>query len=116
MSKEGDVFSIGATIYHLATGRRPEDGKSLDPWAVGFHVPADLRQIILAAVRPTPSARPTVSQLLRAVDGDLAAISEPAKEIRAGGSAPSNELGKVLLAIGGVVLLAKVLDSVFSST
>jgi serine/threonine protein kinase len=39
ISKASDVFSFGATLYHLATGRSPVDGQNFDPRALGILVP-----------------------------------------------------------------------------
>lgn len=107
MSKPGDVFSIGATLYHLATGARPRDGQSLDPWAVGAHVADQIRQIILAACRPDPELRPTITQLLRALDGNLAALTARTPQ-RSSRDSPSALVGIVL----GVILLG----AIFSKT
>jgi serine/threonine protein kinase len=95
MSKPGDVFSIGATLYHLATGIRPQDGINLDPWTVSAHVPACIRKMILAATRTNPTERPTAAQLLLALNGNMSALESP-----------SNKLAVALLAMGGLVLVA----------
>lgn len=95
MSKAGDVFSIGATLYHLATGIPPRDGMNLDPWAASAHVPACIRNLILAATRSNPGKRPTIEQLLRALDGDASAVNGRA-----------NDLAAALLALGGLVVVA----------
>lgn len=107
ISKPGDVYSIGATLYHLATGARPIDGNSMDPWIAGAHVPDDVRQIILAACRPTPGARPAVPQLLRALNGNLAALAQPT-------TPAGQDVGGALLAVGGIVLGAMFLGALFS--
>jgi serine/threonine protein kinase len=106
MSKAGDVFSIGATLYHLATGRRPTDGQNLDPWVTGVAVPKDIRLIIGAACRTAPETRPSAAQLLRALQGDLSALA-PAVAGNTGG------FGSALAAVGGILLGALLLRAAF---
>lgn len=64
ISRPGDVFSFGATLYHMATGRAPQDGQTLDPQAIGALVPKHIRAIILVCCRPDPASRPRLSQVL----------------------------------------------------
>lgn len=63
ISKAGDVFSLGATIFHLATGIRPEVGIVLDPTAHAVTLPHDLQHAIVAMCRPDPARRPTMQQV-----------------------------------------------------
>lgn len=63
ISKAGDVFSLGATLFHLATGIRPELGTVLDPAAHGVALPPDMQQAIVAMCRLDPAKRPTMQQI-----------------------------------------------------
>lgn len=67
VSREADVFSFGATLYHLATGKRPVDGQELDP---GIRCPAQLREVILLCTRIAPRTRPTMHEIVRIFAGE----------------------------------------------
>lgn len=70
VSPQADVFSFGATLYHLVTGRRPADGQELDPLASGFACPSRLREVILLCTRTDPKTRPTMQQVVRVLGGE----------------------------------------------
>ena len=70
VSNQADVFSFGATLYHLVTGRRPVDGQQLDPLANGFMCPSRLREVILLCTRTDPKTRPTMQYVVRFLDGE----------------------------------------------
>lgn len=65
-----DSFSYAATFYHLFTGRRPLDGQQLDPTTQGFTCPEWLRQLIVVCSQADPSRRPTMNDVLRALQGE----------------------------------------------
>lgn len=62
-----DVYSAGATIFHLATGLHPKDAHTLDPWTLRPNLPAELREAILQMVRVDPRTRPSAQALLAAL-------------------------------------------------
>jgi serine/threonine protein kinase len=64
ISPAGDVYSLGATLFHLATGLAPRDDKSKDPSEHGVQVPEDLRRAILAMCRPVAAHRPSMEQVV----------------------------------------------------
>jgi serine/threonine protein kinase len=80
ISKAGDVFSFGATMYHMVTGRIPVDGQNLDPRAVGALIPDDLRNVILACCKIDPRSRPSMREVLvlLAKPTPLKAVAKPA--------------------------------------
>jgi len=69
-SVRSDAYSFGATFYHLVTARAPVDGQNLDPAAHGFVCPEWLRQIITLSSQPDPDSRPTMNEIVRAIQGE----------------------------------------------
>lgn len=65
-----DSFSYAATFYHLVTGRRPLDGQQLDLSTQGFSCPEWLRQLIVVCSQKDPNRRPTMNDVLRALQGE----------------------------------------------
>jgi serine/threonine protein kinase len=70
ISRAGDSFSYGATLYHLLTGRRPADGQRLDPSSEGYRNAPKIREIIAACCQFEPNARPTMQEVLRMLEGE----------------------------------------------
>jgi eukaryotic-like serine/threonine-protein kinase len=70
VSKEADVFSFGATLFHLITGRKPEDGQNFDPFMHGFACPETLREVVLLCTQTSPKARPSMRQVIRLINGE----------------------------------------------
>jgi serine/threonine protein kinase len=70
ISYAGDVYSLGATVYHLQTGRRPQDGQRLDPASEGFTNAPNVRELIVACCQLDPGARPTMQEVLRILRGE----------------------------------------------
>ncbi|MCA9605134.1 MAG: serine/threonine protein kinase [Myxococcales bacterium] len=106
ISKRGDVYSFGATMFHLATGVVPEDGMCLDiaPWRPDDEV---LRYVILSACNADPDSRPTISSVRAMLLGMTAAegVAFLAKAAADYFSTPrGKEVGTVLL-VGGAVAL-----------
>lgn len=109
MSKEGDVFSYGATLFHLATGRRPDDGCNLDPWAAEVAVPRDLRDLICSCVDSNPASRPSMRQVLATLRPKYAKKLAPAS--KRGSSDLEDVLKGVVvggLIVGGLAVLGEI--------
>jgi serine/threonine protein kinase len=70
VSTRADVFSFGATLSHLVTGRKPIDGQNFDPLVHGFRCPPRLRDVILLCTQPDPKTRPTMHQVIRLLGGE----------------------------------------------
>lgn len=94
-----DIYSLGATMFHLVTGMHPKDATTLDPLWVRPDIPPDIRSWILAMVRPDPRQRPTASQLLVVVDPGRSRRQPKASTDAAAGVA-------ALFALGAFALIA----------
>jgi serine/threonine protein kinase len=70
ISRAGDVFSFAATMYHLATGRRPQQGQRPDLPPVALWEAPGLREAIAACSNFNPNARPSMQDVLRILRGD----------------------------------------------
>lgn len=70
VSVQSDVFSFGATLFHVVTGYRPVDGQSLDPWSYGLECPTALRDVILLCTQIDPRMRPPLRQVIRGLGGE----------------------------------------------
>lgn len=57
-----DVFNLGATMYHLLTGRQIDTEKFTQPPAL-TGVPTALSDLILKCVEPEPNDRPTMKEV-----------------------------------------------------
>jgi len=69
-SPRSDTYSFAATLYNLSTGRAPVDGQSLDPTANGIACPEWIRQLLVLCSQPDPNSRPSMDEILRALQGE----------------------------------------------
>jgi serine/threonine protein kinase len=66
-----DVYSLGATLVHLAHGAPPTLKDRLAPWEPPSTDDAELKRldaVIAACLEPTPSARPTATEVLERLE------------------------------------------------
>ena len=74
-----DVFALGATLYHAATGRAPyQEARAAGPMLQVMReppdlapVPPELRSLLLACLAPEPADRPTPAALISALSPHL---------------------------------------------
>jgi eukaryotic-like serine/threonine-protein kinase len=67
-----DVYSLGATLLHLARGAPPTLKERLAPWVPPDDADAPLAaldRVLARCLHPTPTMRPTAQALLDALDG-----------------------------------------------
>lgn len=69
ISYAGDVYSFGATLYHLKSGRRPQDGERLDGLVQSDGSSAKIWEIIGACCQPDQRSRPNMQEVLLMLRG-----------------------------------------------
>jgi len=70
ITTSADIYSLGATLYHLLTGNRPQDGNRLDTLIDRFPGDTSIRQLISLCCNPVQSERPTAHEVLRVLSGE----------------------------------------------
>lgn len=102
ISKQGDVFSYGATLAHLLTGQKPEDGQSFDQLSHRYPHAGKICEIIAACCQLQPSARPTMAEVVRMLNGESwNDIQVSRKQVQ--------DLVKFVGVLGGLVLFLRAL-------
>ena len=69
ISRAGDSYSYGATLYHLSIGHRPLDGHPLALDPEHRRTSPKICEIIAACCQSEPDARPTMPEVLRMLNG-----------------------------------------------
>lgn len=70
ISRAGDVYSYGATLSHLLTGRKPQDGEQPNPTAAGYVNAPKIRELITLCCDPNSAARPKMQDIVRILAGE----------------------------------------------
>ncbi len=70
ISQPGDLYSYGATLYHLATGHKPQDSERLDSAVWQWNGCSRIRRTIAACCHPNPAMRPDIQEALRLLNGE----------------------------------------------
>ena len=78
-SPKCDIYSLGATAFHLLTGVHPGDAESLDIAKYTPNFPEEIRSKILEMVNPEPTCRPGAKDLLLWVKALPEKIAAPVK-------------------------------------
>lgn len=85
ISPAGDVFSLGATIYHVATGVAPRDGDRLGELIQLYELPSRIKNAVVACCASVAGNRPKIGDVIRILHGESwAAIQEAKSEAAAG--------------------------------
>lgn len=98
ISPSGDVYSYGATLYHMATGSAPREGDRLDLLAGSLPAPAEIRDVVTACCQIHPRARPSMPDVLRMLRGERWAVIQQRRAQDRG-----------LMTVGALLLLALII-------
>ena len=63
LSPAADVYSFGATMYHLCTGRRPRAGEQLDRLIAQTSAPDWVKQLVDGCCAADPNRRPSMARV-----------------------------------------------------
>jgi serine/threonine protein kinase len=69
VSRQGDVYSFGATVYELVTGWPPQDGQRFEPTQQQERAAPKLWEVIRCCCQANPKARPTMQEVVRMLEG-----------------------------------------------
>jgi len=102
VSAAGDAHAYGATLYHLATGRRPCDGQILDIAVKNYAIPSKIKEVIMACCQSSASDRPSMKEVLRILAGERWIDIQAANRRTKGLVMAACVLGGLFLLLGGL--------------
>lgn len=70
VSSVGDVYSFGATLWHLVTGCRPTDDVEVGPDTGRFTNDGQLCDLISSCCRQSPAERPSMNDVAKILAGE----------------------------------------------
>ena len=107
--ERSDIYSVGAVLYEMLTGRRPMHRGAAAPSANNPHVPPELDAIVLKAVAPNPENRyqsaATFAAELRSVGAILDVRGPVGDEDDHQHHMPANNIGRILLMAVAMLLI-----------
>lgn len=104
ISNAGDVYSFGATLYHLLVGRKPQDGLRLDLPPHFCRRAPKVCEIIALCGHSDPQARPTMHEVLQLLNGTAWESIRSARSQK-------QALTTAAVVIGGLLLVACLADA-----
>lgn len=69
ISNPGDSFSYAATLFHLLTGLKPQDGQRFDQLSRWYPNLLKICEIITVCTQHDPAARPNMTEVIRMLNG-----------------------------------------------
>lgn len=102
ISAAGDIYSLGATMYHLATGIAPQPGIQWEMTRLAAQALTPIRRTVRACLSPVASSRPNAAEILRILRGEKwEDITRAKEELSRGVLFTGAVLGLTALAVGG---------------
>jgi serine/threonine protein kinase len=102
--ERSDIYSVGAVLFEMLTGKRPSHRGAAAPSASNPHVPRELDEVVLRAVAPNPDTRYQSAATFAAELRSVGAILDVRGTV---GDEPDDEPHPT--SIGGVLLLTVVI-------
>ncbi len=106
-----DIYSAGAILYEMLTGRRPLHRGASAPSASNAHVPKELDEVVLKAVAPNPELRYQSVATLAAELRSLAAVLD----VRGGAGDEDDEPGEPATSVARVMAVATAMIAVVAA-